>query len=85
VASRNLRVGGPEESRQILLGVLGNEPGAARDIVLLNAGATLYAANVVESIADGVARARVAIESGAARAKLDQFVAETQKQAAAHA
>ncbi|TXD77080.1 anthranilate phosphoribosyltransferase, partial [Mitsuaria sp. TWR114] len=83
VASRNLRVSGPEESRRILLGVLGNEPGAARDIVLLNAGATLYAANVVESIADGIVKARAAIESGAARAKLDEFVAETQRQAAA--
>ena len=82
VASRNLRVSGPEESRQVLLGVLGNEPGAARDIVLLNAGATLYAANVVASIADGIAKARVALESGAARAKLDQFVAETKQQAA---
>jgi len=62
----------------MLLGALANEDGAARDIVLLNAGATLYAANVASSIADGIARARAAIASGAARAKLDQFVAATQ-------
>jgi anthranilate phosphoribosyltransferase len=81
VSSRNLRVSGPEESRRILLGVLGDEPGPARDIVLLNAGATLYAGNVVGSIADGIAKAREAISSGAARAKLDQFVTATQEAA----
>ena len=78
VSNRSLRVAGPEESRVMLLGALANEDGAARDIVLLNAGATLYAANVASSIADGIARARAAIASGAARAKLDQFVAATQ-------
>jgi anthranilate phosphoribosyltransferase len=78
VASRNLKVSGPEESRRMLLAVLDDEPGPARDIVLLNAGATLYAANVVDSIAAGVDKAREAISSGAARAKLHQFVAATQ-------
>ncbi|WAC73676.1 anthranilate phosphoribosyltransferase [Roseateles sp. SL47] len=81
VASRNLRVSGPEESRRMLLGVLADEAGPARDIVLLNAGATLYAANVVDSIAAGIAKAREAISSGAARTKLDQFVAATQEAA----
>ncbi|SEL51961.1 anthranilate phosphoribosyltransferase [Roseateles sp. YR242] len=81
VASRNLRVSGPEESRRILLGVLADEAGPARDIVLLNAGATLYAANVVDSIAAGIGKAREVISSGAARAKLDQFVAATQEAA----
>ncbi|MDI4633134.1 anthranilate phosphoribosyltransferase [Pelomonas sp. V22] len=78
VSNRSLKVAGPEESRVMLLGALANEAGAARDIVLLNAGATLYAANVVDSIASGIAKAREAIASGAARAKLDQFVAATQ-------
>jgi anthranilate phosphoribosyltransferase len=77
-SNRSLKVSGPEESRVMLLGALANEPGPARDIVLLNAGATLYAANVVDSIAAGIDRAREAIASGAARAKLDQFVAATQ-------
>jgi anthranilate phosphoribosyltransferase len=58
-----------------------NQPGAARDIVMINAGAALYAANVASSIADGLARAKVAIESGAAKAKLAQFVAFGQKAA----
>ncbi|MEH0168118.1 anthranilate phosphoribosyltransferase [Roseateles microcysteis] len=78
VSNRSLKVAGPEESRVMLLGALSNEDGAARDIVLLNAGATLYAANVVDSIAAGIAKAREAIASGAARAKLDKFVAATQ-------
>ncbi|MDL5034632.1 anthranilate phosphoribosyltransferase [Pelomonas sp. APW6] len=76
-SNRSLKVAGPEDSRQMLLGALADEPGPARDIVLLNAGATLYAANVGESIGDGIERAREAIRSGAARAKLDQFVATT--------
>ena len=58
----------------MLLGVLDDQPGAARDIVTLNAGAALYAANVVDSMAAGVARAREAIASGAAKAKLEQLV-----------
>jgi anthranilate phosphoribosyltransferase len=48
-----------------------------RDVVVLNAGAALYAANVAGSIGEGVERARAVIASGAARAKLDQFVAFT--------
>jgi len=77
-SNRSLRVDGPEQSRQMLLGVLDGQPGPARDIVLLNAGATLYAANVASSLVDGIARARTALDSGAARAKLDAFVAATQ-------
>ena len=61
--------------RRCCSGVLDNEPGAARDIVVLNAGAALYAANVRDRIADGRGAAREAIASGAARAKLDEFVA----------
>jgi len=77
ISNRSLKVAGPEDSRKMLLGALADEPGAARDIVLLNAGATLYAANVAPSIAEGIELARTAIKSGAARAKLDQFVAAT--------
>jgi anthranilate phosphoribosyltransferase len=77
-SNRSLKVSGPEESKVMLLGALADEAGPARDIVLLNAGATLYAANVADSIAAGIAKAREAISSGAARAKLDQFVATTQ-------
>ena len=74
-SNRALKVDTPEQSMAILRGVLDNEPGPARDIVMINAGAALYAANVAGSIADGLERARVAIESGAAKAKLAQFVA----------
>jgi anthranilate phosphoribosyltransferase len=78
VSNRSLKVAGPEESRVMLMGALENVEGPARDIVILNAGATLYAANVAESIAEGIAMARAAIASGAAKAKLEQFVATTQ-------
>jgi anthranilate phosphoribosyltransferase len=73
-SNRALRVEAPEQSRAMLLSVLDNEAGAARDIVILNAGVALYAANVVDSMKAGVEKARAAIESGAAKAKLDQLV-----------
>jgi hypothetical protein len=53
---------------------LANEDGPARDIVLLNAGAALYAANVAATMVDGVRRAREAVASGQALARLHQFV-----------
>ena len=73
-SNRALRVETPEQSRAMLLGVLDNQAGPARDIVVLNAGVALYAANVVDSIEAGIARAREALTSGAAKAKLDQLV-----------
>ena len=73
-SNRALRVETPEQSRAMLLSVLDNEAGAARDIVIFNAGVALYAANVVDSIQAGIVKARAAIESGAAKAKLDQLV-----------
>jgi anthranilate phosphoribosyltransferase len=78
-ASRNLRVNDASESKTMLLQALSNEPGLPRDIVVLNAGAALYAAGVVENIDRGLVAAREAIASGAARAKLEQFVAITQR------
>ena len=79
VSNRALRVETPEESQAVLRGVLDNQAGAARDIVILNAGAALYAANVAPTIKEGIALARQAIESGAAKQKLEQFVTFTQK------
>jgi len=73
-ASRNLKVDGAEESRQKIVEALDNKAGPARDIVILNAGTALYATGVANSIADGLSRAREIVASGAARAKLDQFV-----------
>ena len=71
-----------EMSQAILHRVLANEPGPARDIVLMNAGAALYAADVANSLADGIERARSALASGRAAEKLDQFVQATQRLAA---
>ena len=78
VASRNLKVDGAVESRQKIFEALGNVPGPAREIVALNAGTALYAAGVADSSAAGLAVARETIASGAARAKLDEFVRTTQ-------
>ncbi|WP_342619066.1 anthranilate phosphoribosyltransferase [Rhodoferax sp. GW822-FHT02A01] len=70
-SNRALKVENPEASRAMLLGVLDNQPGAAKDIVALNAGVALYAANVAGTMQDGIQRAYAAIESGAAKAKLE--------------
>ena len=78
-SNRALRVETPEQSKAMLLGVLDNQPGAARDTVLLNAGAALYAANVVDSITSGIVKARLAFESGGAKEKLDLLVEQSQK------
>ena len=82
-SNRALKVETPEQSKTLLLAVLGNEPGPARDIVMLNAGVALYAANVAPSMAEGVALAREALASGKALAKLDSFVATTKELARA--
>src|SRR6187549_2449921 len=57
VSNRTLKVETPEQSRQMVIGVLDNQAGAARDIVILNAAAGLYAANVVPSIKEGIEKA----------------------------
>ncbi|MBU0893695.1 MAG: anthranilate phosphoribosyltransferase, partial [Gammaproteobacteria bacterium] len=75
--NRTLKVETPEQSREMLIGVLKGESGAAQDIVCLNAGVALYAANVAESVPAGLALARAAVASGAALAKLEQLVTRT--------
>jgi anthranilate phosphoribosyltransferase len=77
VSHRGLRVRDAEESKGMLLDALGDREGAPREIVALNAGASLYAANLVPTIGEGIARAREAIANGAALAKVDAFVAFT--------
>ncbi|GAB4089331.1 anthranilate phosphoribosyltransferase [Hydrogenophaga soli] len=74
-SNRALRVETPEQSKALLLAVLDNQPGPARDIVALNAGAALYAANVAPTLVDGLRLAQQALDSGAAKAKLDELVA----------
>lgn len=75
---RSLKVGTVEESRAMVLSALENKPGAARDIVALNAGAAIYVAGKADSFEDGVELAMEQMRSGAARAKLDAFVVFTQ-------
>ncbi|MEW6292421.1 MAG: anthranilate phosphoribosyltransferase [Pseudomonadota bacterium] len=77
IATRNLKVADAAESKGRLLGVLENQPGPALEIVCLNAGAALYAANLAADIGAGIRLARQTIESGKARAKLDEFVKVT--------
>ncbi len=72
-----LRVDGVDASKAMLLAALDNKDGAARDIVAFNAGASIYVAGLSESLAHGVQKALATIASGAARKKLDQFVAHT--------
>ena len=81
-SNRALKVDTPEESRAMLLGVLDNQPGPARDIVALNAGVALYAANVADSMAAGIRLADQALSSGAAKAKLEQFITTAHQLAA---
>jgi len=73
-SNRSLKVDTAEQSRAMLMSVLENQAGPPRDIVLFNAGAALYAANVTPTIETGIERARTAVESGAAKAKLEQLV-----------
>jgi anthranilate phosphoribosyltransferase len=79
MSNRGLKVENAESSKAMLLEALDNTEGTPRDIVILNAGAALYAANVSVSIKEGIERARESVASGAARRKLDAFVALTRK------
>jgi anthranilate phosphoribosyltransferase len=76
---RGLKVTGAAESKEMVLEALSDVEGTPREIVILNAAVALYAANVAKSIGEGIERARSAIASGAAKRKLDTFVATTQK------
>ena len=82
MSNRGLKVNDAAESKAMLLEALDNREGTPREIVILNAGTALYAANVTSSIADGIRLARDIIASGAARKKLDDFVQFTRKFAA---
>ena len=77
VSHRNLRVANAAESRAMLLEAIDGKPGTPYEIVCLNAGVALYTADCAASIGAGIALARAAVASGAARRKLDEFVAAT--------
>lgn len=66
-----LSVDSAEQSLAIIRGVFAGQAGPARDIVLLNAGAAIYAADLVDSLEAGVKRAAEVIDAGQAAARLD--------------
>ncbi|HVL36613.1 MAG TPA: anthranilate phosphoribosyltransferase [Burkholderiales bacterium] len=72
---RAIQVHTVEESKELILAVLGNQPGPGHNIVALNAGATIYLAGKAGTLKEGIERARSAIASGDAKRKLDEFVA----------
>ena len=74
-----IQVGDSAESKAMMLAALSNQAGPARDILALNAGAAIYVAGLVDSHQAGVHKALEVLASGAAKAKLDQFVAFTHK------
>lgn len=73
-----IKADGPEHSVEIIRGVLNNQAGPARDIVMLNAGAAIYAAGLADSLAAGVAKADETIASGEAASRLERLAALTQ-------
>jgi len=73
-----LIVNSPEQSHDVMMSVLDNRPGPALDIVLLNAGAAIYVADITTGIAEGVELARQVIAGGKARNKLEELIAFTQ-------
>jgi len=70
-----LKVDNAQASLKMVTAVLDNVSGAALDIVLLNSGAAIYAANITDSLSAGIEKARQVIASGAARAKFDALLA----------
>lgn len=74
-----LAVTGPQESLTMMRQVLDNQPGPARDIVVLNAGAAIYAAGVAGTLADGIRQAQATIENGSARARLAALIAASRR------
>ena len=74
---RAIEVQSAEESKDMILAVLGNRPGPARSIAALNAGAAIYVCGLADSLKAGIERALRAVDSGEARRKLDEFVAFT--------
>jgi anthranilate phosphoribosyltransferase len=76
---RAIQVNTVEESKEMILAVLGNQPGPAHNIAAMNAGAAIYVSGLSKTFKDGIERARHVIQSGEAKRKLDEFVQFTQK------
>jgi anthranilate phosphoribosyltransferase len=71
--------GDPEQNAQTARSIFAGEPGAARDLATLNAGAAIYAGGRADTLADGVREAERAIDGGAAAAALERFVRRTRE------
>lgn len=69
-----IRVSDLIQAKEMLLSVLDNQPGPARDIVSLNAGAAIYISGIAPSLSQGIAVAQETLASGAAKAKLQALV-----------
>ena len=78
-SSEKLAVHNIDEARAMLLSVFDNHDGPAKDIVALNAGAAIYVGGAATTLQEGIAKACAAIESGAAKAKLEALVSFTQR------
>src|SRR6267142_1354694 len=76
---RAIQVNTVEESKAMIEAVLDNQPGPAHNIVAMNAGAAIYVAGLAPSLKAGIERASQAIKSGAAKHKMEEFIAFTQK------
>lgn len=74
----SIQIQNAEESKAVVLAVLGGEKGAARDIVLLNAGAAIYVSGLVDKLQAGINKAAEVIDSGLALEKLNQLKARSQ-------
>src|SRR5438067_13574870 len=74
---RAIQVNTVEESKAMIEAVLDNQPGPAHNIVAMNAGAAIYVAGLTDSLKAGIERASQAIKSGAAKHKLEDFIAFT--------
>lgn len=70
----SIKVESPQQSLAMIQSVLSNEPGPARDAVVLNAGAGIYAAGLADSLQAGIDKAATVIADGSARGKLDALV-----------
>lgn len=74
-----LAVDSAQASLDMIRGIFFGSRGPARDVVLLNAGAAIYASGLVNNLKAGVERAALAIDSGAAAGKLEELVKFTQR------
>ena len=73
-ALKDIQIQNAEESKAMILAVLNGKPGAARDIVLMNAGAAIYVSGLVDTMQAGIDKAAAVIDSGAALEKLHQLI-----------